>query len=70
MAAIGRTRFTGNDRRNLFRALDRATRIVRPKPVNDTSLLPPARDNMGRIMFVAGSVKAFYYSDGATWTAL
>jgi len=70
MAAPGRNRFTGSDLRNMFRALDRSSRVVAPRPIHHTSKLPPARDNAGRVMYVAGVSNALYYSNGTTWTAL
>jgi len=70
MGAIGRNRFVGADRRTILRLIDRSMQIVKPKPVHHVALLPPARDNEGRIMFVAGATKAFYYSNGTSWAAL
>ena len=70
MRGIGRGRITGNDRRNLFRLQDRGAKVMAARPVHHTSFLPSAREYPGRIMYVAGSIKAFYWSNGSVWTAI
>lgn len=50
-----------------MREMSRAAPYVKPKMANDTSLLPPARDNEGVFMYVKGTIRRMYYSDGSTW---
>lgn len=66
----GRTRFTGENRKAMMRMINRSQSSIRPKVVHHVSQLPPARDNKGRIMFVAGATNATYQSNGTVWSAL
>lgn len=50
-----------------IREASRAAPYVKPRTVNHTSQLPPARDNTALFMFVAGVTMRMYYSDGSTW---
>ena len=66
MAGIGRTpRF--EDPRIAGRSLDRRLAIVTPERFNHTGILPPAREYEGRIVYVGGTTKRLYMSDGSNW---
>ena len=49
------------------RVASRTNNVVKPTQVNDTSTLPPATQYEGRLMWVSGTVKALYVSDGTNW---
>ena len=66
----GRNTFTGENRKNLLRNQDRSNTTVQPKAVNHISQLPAAHKYPGRMVYVAGITKAFYYSNGVSWAAV
>lgn len=67
--SIGRTVLKG-PRTPLWgalRSLDRGQKVAQTSIVGDTSQLPPAAKYEGRFMWVGGTVKAMYLSNGTAW---
>lgn len=67
MAPKGRNIWTVLAPQAADRMADRNQGVVTPTRVNDTSALPPATQYEGRLMWVSGTVKALYVSDGTNW---
>lgn len=67
MAAIGRNMWSVFSTAAQARADNRTQRLILPTRYNDTSALPPATQYEGRMVWVSGTVKALYVSNGTDW---
>lgn len=65
--SIGRTVITNRNIWTALRSLDRGQKVNQTGSVGDVSALPPASKYEGRFVWVSGTVKAMYVSDGTAW---